>query len=150
MLRSNSYRNRLMSTRWEPVLSYTEKACIASYYRKFSTDIKIKTICLVLLARCSTPRGCWKWLLSYKIFHFNIHGKLSIIRCENKLFFLFLSRQRFQLTWWNWKKWRRQDRNPVIWFCTWQGQVILTANTAWPERGGLARVGHFRVLPKIN
>ena len=37
-------RNRLLSAGLEPVLSQTEKACIASNYRQFSTNIKIKII----------------------------------------------------------------------------------------------------------
>ena len=37
-------RNRLLSTGLEPVLSQTEKSCIASNYRQFSTNIKIKII----------------------------------------------------------------------------------------------------------
>ena len=36
--------NRLLSTGLEPVLSHTEKSCIASNYIQFSTNIKIKII----------------------------------------------------------------------------------------------------------
>ena len=35
-------RNRLISDGLKPVLSHTEKLCIASYYRQFSTNIEIK------------------------------------------------------------------------------------------------------------
>ena len=43
----------LLSAGLEPVLSQTEKLCIASNYRQFSTNIKIKIIRLipVLLAQ---------------------------------------------------------------------------------------------------
>ena len=34
------YRNRLISAGLEPVLSQTEKSCITSCYRQFSTNIK--------------------------------------------------------------------------------------------------------------
>ena len=37
-------RNRMISAELEPVLSYTEKLCIASYYRQFFTNIKVKII----------------------------------------------------------------------------------------------------------
>ena len=36
-----SFRNRLISSGLEPVLINTEKLCIASYYIKFSTNIKM-------------------------------------------------------------------------------------------------------------
>ena len=35
-------RNRLISAEKEPVLIHPEKSCIVSYYRQFSTSIKIK------------------------------------------------------------------------------------------------------------
>ena len=35
-------RNRLISAGLEPVLSHTEKLCLALYYRQFSTNTKIK------------------------------------------------------------------------------------------------------------
>ena len=43
----------------ELVLSHTEKLCIGSYYRQFSTNIKIKLIksIPVLLARAFGPSG---------------------------------------------------------------------------------------------
>ena len=37
-------RNRLLYAKLEPVLSYFEKSCMASYYRQFSTNIKIQII----------------------------------------------------------------------------------------------------------
>ena len=60
-------RNRLLSAGLEPILSQTEKSCIASNYRQFSTNIKIKIIKL-------------------KNFHFDIRGKLSLIRCDKYIF----------------------------------------------------------------
>ena len=67
--------NRLISAGLEPVLSHTEKACIASYYKQFSTNIKIEIIKLkpVLLA--------WAFGANQTGFnlHINICGKLSII-----------------------------------------------------------------------
>ena len=56
-------RNRLISAGLEPVPSHTEKACIASYYRQFSTKDH-------------------KTGLNLIVFNFNISGKLSIIRCD--------------------------------------------------------------------
>ena len=61
-------RNRLISAELKPIISHTEKSCIASYYREFSTNIKIKIIKLMLVC------------FNLKIFHFNIRGKMSIIR----------------------------------------------------------------------
>ena len=40
-------RSRLLSAGLEPVLSQTEKSCIASNYRQFSTNIKINIIILI-------------------------------------------------------------------------------------------------------
>ncbi len=53
------FRNRLIYAGLEPVLSFTSKSCIASYYRQFSTNIKINFIKLnqVLLARTSALWG---------------------------------------------------------------------------------------------
>ena len=65
----------LFSADLEPVLSHTEKSCIALYYRQFSADVKIESI-PVLLALTFGPN---KTGLNLIIFHFNIHGKLSII-----------------------------------------------------------------------
>ena len=42
-------RSRLLSAGLEPVLSQTEKLCIESIYRQFSTNIKIKKIIINLL-----------------------------------------------------------------------------------------------------
>ncbi len=58
-------RNRLLSTGLEPVLSQTEKSCIASNYRQFSTNVKIKI-------------GAKKRIN----LHFDIREMLSIIRCD--------------------------------------------------------------------
>ena len=46
-------QNRLIFAGLEPVLSHTEKLCIASYYREFSTFIEIILINLkpIFLAR---------------------------------------------------------------------------------------------------
>ena len=50
-------RNRLLSAGLEPVLSQTEKACIASNYRQFSTNIKINIIKLIpVLSAARYPR----------------------------------------------------------------------------------------------
>ena len=49
----------------EPVLSQAEKSCTSSNYRQFST-----------------PLGADKTAFNLIIFHFNIHGKLSITRCD--------------------------------------------------------------------
>ena len=64
-------RNRLISTGLEPVLSHTEKSCIASYYTQFSTNIKIKIIRFkpFLLARLFGLSGltnCLKRLIREK------------------------------------------------------------------------------------
>ena len=40
-------RNRLISTGLEPVLSHIEKSCIASYYRQFSMNNKIKILKII-------------------------------------------------------------------------------------------------------
>ncbi len=53
-------RNLLLSTVLKPILSQTEKSCIASNHRQFCTNIKIKFIKLK------------------PVFHFDIHGKMSI------------------------------------------------------------------------
>ena len=42
-----SLRNRLISTGLEMVLSHTKKSCMASYYRPFLTNVKIKIIKLL-------------------------------------------------------------------------------------------------------
>ena len=50
-------RNRLISARLEPVLSYTEKSCITLHYKQLSTNNKIKLLKLlsVLLDRAFGP-----------------------------------------------------------------------------------------------
>ena len=40
-------RNRSLSAGLEQVLSHSEKSCIASYYRQFSMNIKIKMALLI-------------------------------------------------------------------------------------------------------
>ena len=86
---SNSFpvwpRNRLITAGLEPVLNYTEKLCIASFYRQYSTNIKLKIIKLkpVLIAMAFGHAGLRKLVLNLKIFHFDIFGKLTIIRCDN-------------------------------------------------------------------
>ena len=57
------HRNRLISGRLKPVLSHTGNSCTTSYYRKFSTNIKIK-ILLPVCQPCQCP---------------SVRGKLSII-----------------------------------------------------------------------
>ena len=75
---------RLISARLEPVLSYTEKSCIALYYRQFSTNIKVKIIILipVLVNPDLRPKGGNKTSFNLKNFHINIRGKLSTILCD--------------------------------------------------------------------
>ena len=77
-------RNRLLSAGLEPVLSLTEKSCVASNYRQFSTNIKIKIIKLKpsFVSPGLRPLAADKTGFNLKIFHFDIRGKLSIIRCD--------------------------------------------------------------------
>ena len=51
------FRNRLTIAGLEQVLSHTEKSCIATYYKQFSTNLKIKIVKLipVFLARAFVP-----------------------------------------------------------------------------------------------
>ena len=58
-------RNRLISARLKPVLSHTEKLCMASYYRQYSTSIKIKIIQLkkVFLGLALSHAGLRKLVL---------------------------------------------------------------------------------------
>ncbi len=77
--------NRLLPAGLEPVLiSQTEKSCIASNYRQFSTNIKIKIIKLipVFLSPGLWPLRANKTDFDLILFHFDIRGKLSIIRCD--------------------------------------------------------------------
>ena len=72
---SRRLQNRLISAGLEPVLSHTD-SCIASYDRQFSMNIKIKK------NKINTS-----YVLFFCFFHFNIHRKLPIIRCNrNKTF----------------------------------------------------------------
>ncbi len=70
-------RNRLLSAGLEPFLSQIEKACIlySIELQTFSTNIKIK---IIKLKPSFVSRD--------KIFHFDIRGKLSIIRCDKYIF----------------------------------------------------------------
>ena len=72
-------RNRLKSAGLEPVLSNTEKPCIASYYRQIST------ILLLFVSPGLRP-------LDFNLIIFpSIRGKLSIIRCDTLLLSHLLS-----------------------------------------------------------
>ena len=73
-----------MSAGLEPVLGHTEKPCIALYNRQFTTIVKIGIMKLipVLLARTFSPIRANKTAFNRIIFHFNIRGKLSIIRYD--------------------------------------------------------------------
>ena len=66
--------------------SYWKKTCIASYYRKFTTYIKVKETRLkpILLVRVCHPLGINKTSFNLVISHFHIREKLSIIRCDKK------------------------------------------------------------------
>ena len=57
----------------EPVLSHTEKACIASYYRQKSTNVKIK------ITKSKTVFRAYQTCFNLKTFHFDIRGNQSII-----------------------------------------------------------------------
>ena len=63
------FRNRLTIAGLEPVLNHTEKSCIATYYKQFSTNIKIKI----------------NTSFSFIILYFNICGKLCMIGCDKYL-----------------------------------------------------------------
>ena len=67
-------QNQLISAGLEP---HTEKSCIASYYRQFSTNMKIKVTNLksLVFSLAFVPSG-------FKSFYFNIREKLSMIRCD--------------------------------------------------------------------
>ena len=70
----------MISAGLEPVLSHTEKSCIASYYRQFFTNIKIKITRLitVLLAQ---PLGAIKSGINFMIFILIFVENLSVIQC---------------------------------------------------------------------
>ena len=71
--------DNIISPGLEPVLSNTEKYCIRSYYRQFQENLnKI----LKINTSFVTPASGFNLI----IFHFHIHGKLSIIRCDNSYF----------------------------------------------------------------
>ena len=66
--------NRLISRGLEPVLSHTEKSCIASNYRQFSTNHKNN---ISFVSPGLRPLGSNKICFLLIIFHFNVHRKLS-------------------------------------------------------------------------
>ena len=67
----------IISAGLEPVLSHTEKSCIATYYRQFLTRL-----IPVLLAWSFGLPGLTKLVIILFFFHFDIRGKLSIIQCD--------------------------------------------------------------------
>ena len=62
------FRNRLLSAGLEPVLNQTEKSCIASNYRQFSTNIKIKFIKLIPVLSAARGRRAKKTGINFMIF----------------------------------------------------------------------------------
>ena len=77
-------RNRLLSAGLKPVLSQTEQSCIASNSRQFLYEYQNKTqkINTSLVSPGRRPHGANKTGFNLKIFHFDIRGNLSIIRCD--------------------------------------------------------------------
>ena len=73
--------NRLLSAGLEPVLSQTEKSCIASNNRQFSMNIKSLNhkIITTIVSPGLRPLGADKTGVNLIIFQFDIRGKLSII-----------------------------------------------------------------------
>ena len=49
-------RNPLISAGLEPVLSYTDKSCIVSYFIQFSMSIKLKLIMILKLVLLALTR----------------------------------------------------------------------------------------------
>ena len=85
------YKN-LSSMASNPNWSQTEKSCIASNYNQFSTNIKIKIMKLIpvfLSWAFDRPLGAKITGFNLIIFHFDIRGKLSVIRCDKYILFLF-------------------------------------------------------------
>ena len=78
-------QNRLISAGLEPVLCHTGKLCIVSNYRQFSTFSKIKKN-MKFVSPGHQPLGANKTGFNFIIFHFNICGKLSVIRWDKWLF----------------------------------------------------------------
>ncbi len=77
-------QKRLASGGLELFLRQTEKSCIASYYKQLSMNIKIKNY---KINTSFVSQGLWpleanKTVCNLIIFHVNIHGKLSMIRCD--------------------------------------------------------------------
>ena len=74
-------RNRLLTAVSQP--------CLASYYRQFSTNIRIKIMILIPVLLARAFGHFWSNKTSFNliiIIHFNIRGKLSIILCDKYLF----------------------------------------------------------------
>ena len=96
-LQGYSTQNRLLTAGLESFLSQTEISRITSNYRQFSTNIEIKIIKLipVLLARAFGPSGL-KIGFNRIIFHFDIRGKLSIIRCDKYILYTLQAINRIQ------------------------------------------------------
>ena len=65
-------QNRLISAVLEQVLIHNEKICIASYYKQFFTNNRIKIIETIPVLS-SLASGLLKTGLNLTIFHFNIH-----------------------------------------------------------------------------
>ena len=80
-------RNRLITAGLEPVLIHTKKLCITSYFRQFSTIIKIKILNFdtSFVSLDLRPLGAYKTRSNLIIFHFTIRGNLSIKRCYKQL-----------------------------------------------------------------
>ena len=70
-------RHRLISGGLEPVLSHTEKSCIASYYKQLSTNNEIKNHTI------NTSFVSLGYIYFILLF---VRGLLSIIRCDKILF----------------------------------------------------------------
>ena len=73
-------RNLSLSAGLDPVLSHTEKLCIASYYRQFSMNIKVKMIKSILCFFSLDLRSLGLVLI-FSSYNY-ASRKLSIIRCN--------------------------------------------------------------------
>ena len=78
----------MISAVLEPVLNYTEKSCITSYYRQFTTNIKIKIIIFLPVFPDRRP-GITKLVLNLTNVHFTIRGTLFTRRCDKLLLLYF-------------------------------------------------------------
>ena len=74
-------QNQLISAVLEQVFIHSKKIGIASYYKQFYTNNRIK-ILKTIPVLSSLASGLLKIGLNLTIFHFNIRGKLSIIRFD--------------------------------------------------------------------